>query len=411
MEPSWANAARRLTPLLPGALCLLALAGCRSGDQQVQTELFQRELRLQEDEIYRLEDYIEEYQSIIRGYRCEVAELKEELAEARQTAAEPPAPLPEPLPLDGAGRLRQGGGSILSPSIDTPPIETPPEEPELPLDPDELIETPDASPAPEFDAPTPATPPPGDEAPPFQSGLGADASDADHAAVVVATSESDQPDGPARRQAHDAPARFSPPNPFPHAADATPLPAPTDEPKTLAKAEAAEPPIALSVESLDEGQAVVVVSEQRVAALAGFTGEASVLLVDPSAAGRPTKLARWDYTPQEVDAARALLDGVAGLRIELPLLLPADLPTGQPLRVWVRLVDRSGDRRLAWIDVALVGRPPRLIEAAETVATQEPRRLPAPGGLDWRPAADSAVRPAAFESPSESRGARDAVPK
>ncbi|MEQ8848580.1 hypothetical protein [Botrimarina sp.] len=384
MRPSGANAARRYARLPPAALGLtalglLALAGCRSGERRVQTELFQRELRLQEDEIYRLEDYIEDYQAIIRNYRSEVEQLKKELAETREAAADakPPAPLPEPLDLERPPLGSRRGATTPPPALQPSPAgpeldgaaDDPPDEP---LDPDALIETPDelgepaievappaTTPATTPDPPPGAAPPPGEEAPPFQPGLGASrpaASPADAGLGVF------QPNPVAQTSGHNP--GVKPPKPFPLTAEATPLPLPAavEESEAALSAQGADG-IAVRVESSEPGRGSAVIRESRRASLAGFTGEASVLLVDPTAGDGPQKLARWDFSSREVDAARTLGDDLGHLRIELPLALPEGLPTGAPLRVWVRLVDSHGRKRLVSTDATLVGSPPRFAAA------------------------------------------------
>ena len=94
MEPlraiSARTAASRLAVCLLPAACCLLLTGCQNSGRQMQTDLYQRELRLQEDEIYRLEDYIDEYQGIIAGYRCEIDDLKRELAESQSNRSVAP---------------------------------------------------------------------------------------------------------------------------------------------------------------------------------------------------------------------------------------------------------------------------------------------------------------------------------
>jgi hypothetical protein len=62
-------------------LCGL-LSGCHGGPK---TDVIERELRWQEDQIYALEDYLMEYQAKVRRLRCENQTLRQSLAKAKTT--------------------------------------------------------------------------------------------------------------------------------------------------------------------------------------------------------------------------------------------------------------------------------------------------------------------------------------
>ncbi|MCH2116734.1 MAG: hypothetical protein MK161_03465 [Pirellulales bacterium] len=63
------------TPLICGLL-----SGCHGGPK---TDVIERELRWQEDQIYALEDYLMEYQAKVRRLRCENETLRQSLAKAK----------------------------------------------------------------------------------------------------------------------------------------------------------------------------------------------------------------------------------------------------------------------------------------------------------------------------------------
>ena len=69
-----------LTPLLCGLL-----SGCHGGPK---TDVIERELRWQEDQIYALEDYLMEYQAKVRRLRCENQTLRQSLAKAKTTTTQ-----------------------------------------------------------------------------------------------------------------------------------------------------------------------------------------------------------------------------------------------------------------------------------------------------------------------------------
>lgn len=372
MDSLWANSARsftarRLLCLLPVAGCLLA-TGCNNG-KQMQYDLYQRELRLQEDEIYRLEDYIDEYQAIIQNYRCELAEVRRELAD-RKPSAKPteavPAPhdaepLPAPTPADS------------DPVIEEPVIEEPIE---IGSTPDIEAATPSAGEA--IDAPTeaPAFGGSGDEAPGFEpaplfdGGSGQRGAPAEH--QLTALEEGNEP---ALLVTPASTSTSTPPMPYPHAVAAAVAPIRLDEQLTL------------SARNLDGEAAtlIVLLTEAAPAALAGFEGEASVMLTEDDPTGRMQRIARWDFTPGEVLHAWRTNPDAHGTAIELPITLPSEAPIDRRLQLWVRLVDREGKKRMQATPVWLAGAPLRLDAARTGIAASPLRRLPATEELDHQP--------------------------
>ena len=210
----------------------------------MEVDLYQRELRLQEDEIYRLEDYIEEYQALVRGYRCEIEELEQKLADDRPASPTPASPAP-----------------ITRPTND-PPQEPAPafERPEPGFMPE--IEMPD--PAPEA---APSLPAPGgsDLPPPFKPG-----------------------------SASHAPRAF----PIQTASAATPIESAAHEPP--ARVTGVDRGFRVSASEEESGVLLATVTAVTRESLAGFAGEASIMLTDPSIDGAGRRIARWDYSVAEV---------------------------------------------------------------------------------------------------------------
>ena len=113
------------------AALLLPLLGCRHAD--VNRELVERELRLQEDELYRLHDEIAEREKLLEAARRENTVLERELQQARAGAAVPPELVPalpsaptgppperEPRPDSGVPPI-----DVAPPTIEVPGLEGP----------------------------------------------------------------------------------------------------------------------------------------------------------------------------------------------------------------------------------------------------------------------------------------------
>lgn len=361
-------ASRLAVCLLPVACCLL-LTGCQNG-RRMQADLYQRELRLQEDEIYRLEDYIEEYQGIISGYRCEIDELKRELAASQS-------------------------GRTTSPTTSRPDsVQLSPRRNESRLsDETSLLTTPEPT---DFDPPSTEPLPPGseaptEEAPAFKPGRASedvpaieslDEAPAFEGAAIAdrhASQIAEAPREPALLQpisaalpANRLPANQlrdeTPPNPYPTAiAKRSPVVEPTPE-------MAGDPSLRVTAEATDDTATIAVVVETTAAdALRRFNGTVSVMLTDPTEQeGVSKRIARWDFTEAEV--RDAIESDTAGLR--LTIALPAETPTDRPLRLWVRMVDRSNQRKLQATSVRFLAEPLRLIENESLAAAGSLHRLP-----------------------------------
>jgi hypothetical protein len=193
------------------------------------------------------------------------------------------------------------------------------------------------------------------------------------------------------------PASDLPPNPYPTAA---PSPPPTTvEPAPEAVVDRG---LVLSTSSGPDGTLVARLSGAT-DTLAAFRGTASLMLTDPRAEGKHKRIARWDYTAAEVSGL--LASGAQAL--ELLVQLPEATPTDRPLRLWVRLVDAKGARRLQAADVLLTGAPLRLAVAPQRLPKVEgPSRdfgpVPATSSAGWRPVReDRLVVPAGYDAAAE----------
>ena len=337
---------------LLSAVCCLLLGGCNAG-KQMQHDLYARELRLQEDEIYRLEDCIEEYQAIIKQLRTEnhglrqgvpakapsqtkAAPIDDEAGEGGERSVldnfdwSPERPDPPPRGVDPTGDSTGDSPTDDSPSIELPTIElgepsgTPP-----------AIETPEPAPAPAFESAPDASPeaietppaielppvgpadttPPTDEAPPFEPLPLSRVEPSSARLVELASVEPALLDAPMVEEAVIVAARGPS--------------EPTGEPTIIAL-----------VRPLDESGAVGL-----------FQGEAALMLRDPDATDGPAVLARWDYTLTEVASSWRGMETDPAL--DFALILPADAPRDRPLELWLRLVDGEGRKTLAAVEIVL----------------------------------------------------------
>lgn len=360
---------------------LLAAVGCNQG-RQMQADLYRRELRLQEDEIYRLEDYLREYQGLVRGYRREVGELKQQLATAQGQEVVPAEASPD---AETPGLEFAPGAPPLREATTPTPVDEPGESPATPSG-EEL-----------------------DEAPPFNAGV-----------RFQHPSRTDPAPRPLARL--DRVSRVSDlsvaPTPFPTTSpQAVPAAIPAQALLKLDEVDAVR--LAVRNGEADANGTPTLIAEVTPLAAglpAYFEGEASVMLADMSRRGANRRLMRWDFTADEVEACWTKSDGSS--RLELPLLAPrpatADAPTDRALRLWVRLVDARGRKTLRSVEARFANRPFRLLESEAIAAA--PRRLPSPRPGDapvelsdlassWRRAVpgrkdraakDAAVTPAAF---------------
>lgn len=330
-------------------LCAL-MVGCNNG-RQLQADIYQRELRMQEDRIYQLEDCVEEYQAIVRGYRMEVAELKGNGATAKGSKTNPPTII---KPLDGGDSNLQ----FQAPSqvVDEAPTFSP-----TPADAEEL--------APTFTPERETLPLPDEtvkEAPPF---IPQSYEESIPSPLVVLTPDDKtaiELVSPAEKESAQK-------------AQEPSLPPSSTEPSL------AQRPIGIAISirngSPSESGMATIMANCRLLdkglSLEDFKGEVSIMLADPSVVGSPKRIARWDYTAEEIQQAWQLRPNKSQNEvIELPLILPKHLPTDRTLEVWVRLLEPNGKKRLANIEAEFLADPIRLINVEPLARNTHPVQTP-----------------------------------
>lgn len=291
------------------ALVAMLNLGCRSRSER---DLVERELRMHEDQVYMLEDYLAEYQEIVRRCRCENRELQQELDRLRSgqpnnrsNSTLPDSPQGDPSD-DSWSPDRPRSRSLLdrgrSPALPDPfkddqPGKIPNEESAVPEIKIEVDET-------EIEA---------------------------------------EPAPPAFQQETRLPRVHEPsaPEVVPAAILGDALPLPDESPtSTGVRGEFLTLP-GREIPSLH----VSVEPHSTSGEPCNFRGSLEVMLLDPAASSTAPSLARWEFTPEEVENAwrdpelRETLDVLAGL--------PAELSLDRPLELWIRLLPDSGGKVLA----------------------------------------------------------------
>ncbi len=379
--------------------CLFGI-GCNNG-RQLQADLYQRELRLQEDKIYQLQDCVEEYQSLIRGYRMEVAELKS----ADRNSSKASSSLKSINKNSTRIEPLNGSSSRDSTSSD---LEF--------RSPDELNSILDEAPefegnAPRFDPSVESLPMPDDAAEEV----------IDEAPLFIPQSYDDEIESPLVILS-DNHIDVSASSKKQLSTDSPPLPNKLLQPlKSLDKGLilSAREEVGLELRNgspESEGGATLLAKLHLFSEsfdLANFQGELSFMLADRQTSGTPNRIARWDFSPREVQQAWKLQqNGSQSVQtlspsktIELPLLLPKRLPTDRTLEMWVRVVEPSGKKRITKIEADFLSNPLRLINA-EPLAKTDEAPLESVTSSQWQRAradrfepADSAVQHVTFESP------------
>jgi len=359
----------RIWQVALGASLLLAAAGCRTDPNIV---LLERELRLQEDEIFRLRDCLEDCQAALESARRKSAALK-----------------------------RESGSGV--PEID------------LSLDGAAADETSEQGEAPRFAPPAPARPMP----PSVELEEPARSEPAPSRRTEPRQTEPRPSPGPTSRpsdgtELQEAP-RWSPPS---GAAPSGSVPQPIDGGAARGSAESAQVARVLVNRALsggfdadgrpgDDGVIVVVEPRDRQDRYLAAPGEVSVVLLDPTLDAR---VARWDFSAAET--ARMFHDSTFGRGMQLEMTWPGEPPKNRELHVFVRYTTADG-RQLE------VDQPIRVEPAGRSVAGWSAREAretrPGEGGASRTPAAastharptpaDPATRPPDHAGPSPSRTA------
>ncbi len=332
MEVFWPQPmCARAASFLAVGIALVVCAGCRNNNSQ--REVFVRELRQQEDEIYQLEDYLAEYQQIIKQNRAETAQLRNELAalrsESKTTTGRSSRDNQQPF-----------GGSLR----DRSPTRAPTSNGSNDAMPDIDLGDPVM---PDIDLGEPVSP--------EERGVPGELPDGLQGVrrlptrMRLASAEIDE-------------SEFVPP----------PLPVePADSVAIYAEQAPTE-----SQGDVAIGLLAIVEPLRRDGGAGAFRGQLSLMVRDPLDDEGP-ELARWDLTVEQVEAGWR--DGSRRV-LDFALAMPPETPVGRPLELWVRLVPEGRDKLLSHttielspqvnlVGIAASGGPVRLVAGAETSQT------------------------------------------
>jgi hypothetical protein len=381
-------APRALTLFLGSGLlvCGLMTAGCRSGGNQ---ELIERELRFQENELYRLHDELDAAHAQVEAAQRENDALKKELSTGDPGAA-PTSPV----------RSRP---SVEPKALPMPTIELPPG-----------IDGPSAPPLPPPSARNEAPPSqfykrgsresanvdmPISEGRPLERQQGEDITPAEPALPEFSAPEELPPPGSARRRTKVHGASHE---------------EPTGEDRRATK-------IVLNkqmtggrnADGRQGSEALTVMFEPRNGAgqLVQTNGDVSIVVLDPAENGAAARVARWDFNPDEARAHYRSAGQFRGYHFELPW--PGKAPQHGTLELFVRLKTADGQRLVTdqTIQIDPPGEPQRQTwTAAERTAAAHNAAHATAAGAEEQVAVGNGERPRFFSRlrPSGGSGSADA---
>ncbi len=400
MSQAPARSVRARASIAGGVALCLVLAGCRGA--QLERDVYQRELRLQEDEIYKLEDYLGEYQQMVRQVRCENAELKKRLDELETASLSTPSAASDEADDESLldrrrRRTTNNGPSKYDPKPAVEPEEETPAIPEIEFGAPSETLTPVGDPpggvTPEVEAPDAVEiplPDAAEEPPPFKpTDAPSTTGEPEAEAPPFKPEKSQSQTGPRLLRLSRAPAAQPitlattiEPAPLP-IAPATPI-TPTPIIPTLER-------VTFTTETAGVDATGAATLKLRVqprdaqGKLLSLSGTAAVLVVDPNAPPESEKLARWDFAQHELAAAWQASGDERHL--ELWVGLPADLPRNRPLELWVRVVDGAAAGRLITSRLSVVNpnckSRRRLPRARRRVGARPVRKLTAILRFAW----------------------------
>lgn len=334
------------------ALVFLCVAGCQTNSER---DLIARDRRMQENQIYALQDYIQQYQQLVCRYRSENASLRRQMAEGAvvEPSTNERSVLPPTKPSRPAGK---------TPEFQTPippgvkePSPPPPTTPELEV---------------------PAVPPLKSTSAGGESSHGSAGADGEPTASTspqIVLASYDQQES----------TTVSPNEVLLYG-------------KVVANDSGGGPRVMVDV-----------VPPAASGGAESFDGKVSLLLLAETMNGRKRSLGRWDFSRDDVRAARHSRADETTLRFFVEL--PARTPMSEATQLWVRLVPRDGGKFLthAGIDFSHPGEFSSIVKPPpqERVAAVRPSdEAMSPGSTEAvaseSPGPEPAVTTAAYEEMS-----------
>jgi hypothetical protein len=336
---------------LLAALCVTA-GGCQNN---AANDLIARDRRMQEDQIYMLQDYVKQYQGLVCRYRSENASLRQQLSEG----------YPVEQPRDELQTPRSRENSVIK---NTPQFQAP----QSPANNDRSTEP--ATPTPRAPVETPEVPPLKTSAAnesPATTGI-ATGNAAAHRAiepqVVAASYEEPTIESSPAAESSQASAEVVA---APIATDGVPQTA-VNEQQQNGKAPADRELVVsgeiLANESGGGPRLRIDLSPQLPpGAIDATRGSVSLMLVVPRPNGGRQTLGRWDFGPNEVQAA-VVDPNTIPLVVRFFIELPAEAQIDPAAQLWARVLPRRGMKLLthANVDLTSVG---TFSSAPQAVAT------------------------------------------
>lgn len=313
-------------------LALFTLAGCRS-DPAIA--ILERELRLKEDEIYRLRATLEDMQDVPASCRDRVETSPASESQETGTRRKPRSTGP-----NGAGlprvdvELPSGPSGAMPDSLKAPAGSLPPGIPEVPK---------------ELQGPAAPTTKIGDEGPTLE---------ARHKNRMIAQGGEPVaflPSGDSRQVA------------------------------SIALNRMLTGGISADERAGDQGLLVVVEPRDSAGRPVDAPADMSIVVLDPALEGEAMRIARWEFTAEET-ASLFRRSGSSGGAIHLAMAWPDDPPKHNKLRLFVRYTTADG-RKLQtdqMLEIALPGEKTARWEPAEPNPTGGPSLGPPAPSVSWR---------------------------
>lgn len=314
-----------------------ACAGCQSNSDR---DLIARDRRMQENQIYALQDYVKQYQQLVCQYRAENASLRSQLAEGSAVVEAAPA---ERSPMPPAG--------ISAPAKSAPEFQTP-----IPPAVKEPASPPPAAAPP---ATTPESTPKNDSllVPPLKStrsgrtpryrDQSSNSGSSVNASTNLLLASYDQSTGTSPTAETAAKTDWPPTNNQVSRGDS--IKRASANSKFAAR-------IFGEVVANESGGPRLMVDVVPSAASGGtesFEGKLSLMLLAEGANGRKRNLGRWDFTRDDVHAARNKGENEQALRFFIEL--PANISVNGETQLWARLMPLEGGKSLVHAAIDLSG--------------------------------------------------------
>lgn len=332
--------------LMFALVALLALVGCR---HQAAVELLERDLRDQEDQIFRLQDKVDEYRALYESSRRQLDELKR--SDSRAADDEPAAGrrrLMLPPRSESSERQPQPSIEMAPPAVSLPELDRPP--PFV----NPTIQPPDPN-IPEGEAPRASSRPIDRRSAEMRS------SDTSSSYPLPEPNLPAPPSG-STSPSSSGPVRLDPANPNRPISSDGKLPAAKIEVPSSADVEMITlngqmtGPLNTDGQRGDEGITVLIEPRKSDGTVLERPAAVSIVAIDPAVPGDKARVGRWNFPAEEMTRQWRTTTTGSGLLLELRWT--NQVPTHRKLNVHARYVTSDGRRLDAELPVEI--EPPRV---------------------------------------------------